>query len=130
MVANKWPKTLGACVDKLYSMRQQRLVVQAKVETMKSEESALQDHVLNNFKKDEVEGAKGKLASASITRTTVANVTDWEAFYKYIKKNEAWDMLQRRVNDSAYRARLEESVVVPGVEAFGVVKLSITKAGR
>lgn len=130
MGANKWPKTLGACVDRLYTMRQQRLVKQAEAEKMKSYEVALQDHVLNNFKKDEVEGAKGKLASASISRTTVANVTDWEAFYKYIKKNEAWDMLQRRVNDAAYRARLDDKVAVPGVEAFGIIKLSITKAGK
>ena len=60
----------------------------------------------------------------------MAQVQDWEAFYKYVAKEGAFDLLQRRVNDSAYRARLDDQIKVPGVEPFGVVKLSITKSGK
>jgi len=125
-----YPKTIGGCVDQLYKMREQRLVIQKKVDEMKSAESALHDHIINSFKKDEIEGARGKAASASISHTTVAQVDDWEKFYKYIAAEGAFDLLQRRVNDGAYRARLEDEIVVPGVTAFSFPKLSVTKVAK
>ena len=125
-----YPKTLGGCVDQLYKMREARLVVQKKVDDMKAAESALHDHIINGFKKDEIEGAKGKAASASLSHLTVAQVDDWEKLYQYIAKEGAFDLLQRRVNDSAYRARLEDKLVVPGVQPFVAVKLSLTKVQK
>ena len=41
-----YPKTIGGCVDQLYKMREQRLVIQKKVDEMKSAESALHDHII------------------------------------------------------------------------------------
>ena len=123
----KYPKTLGACVDLLFKQRNARLAAQKKVDAQKAEESALSDYILNTFQKAELEGAKGKLASASLAHSTVAQVDDWEKLYKYIEENKAFDMLQRRVNDGAYRARLEENLVVPGVTPFVTTKLSLNK---
>jgi hypothetical protein len=130
MPTKPFPKTLGACVDALYKMREKRLLAQRKVDASKEEETALRDHVLQAFGKDDVEGAKGSLAMCSITRNTVADVNDWDALYEYIYKEKAFDMIQRRVNDSSYRDRLEQGVVVPGVQPFVVIGLSITKVNK
>jgi hypothetical protein len=123
----KLPKTLGACVDALYKMREQRLAAQKIVDASKTSEEALKLHVLNNFNRQEVEKSSGKLATCAITRRVVAEVQDWDALFKYVSENDAFDLLQKRVNDTAYRARLEENVEVPGIEPFEVVSLSITK---
>jgi hypothetical protein len=126
-MSTKFPKTLGACVDHLYKLREQRLAAQKKVDETKGVEEALKNHILTNFQQADVEGARGKLASASVQRRVVADVQDWEALHKWVAKNDAWDMLQKRVNDTAYRARLDENVEVPGIEPYTVVSLSITK---
>ena len=126
----KFPKTLGGCVDMVYKMREGRLQAQKKVDEMKAQEGAVHDYIINSFKKDEIEGAKGKVASASINQSVVAQVDDWEKFYEYIAKESAFDLLQRRVNDGAYRARLEDKLTVPGVQPFTVTKLSVTKVGK
>jgi hypothetical protein len=126
----KFPATIGGCVDQLYKLRAERLKVQKKAEELGSNETALRDHILNTFSKDNIEGAKGKLATAGISRRTVANVEDWDQLYKYVLKNKAFDLLQRRVNDSAYRERLEQNEVVPGLKPFQVVTLSLSKASK
>lgn len=123
----KFPKTVGACVDALYKMRAKRLEAQKMVDLSKSQEEALKQHVLANFAEITVEGARGKLASANITRRVVADVEDWDAFFSWVAKNDAWDMVQKRVNDTAYRARLDENVEVPGAVPLTVVGLSLTK---
>lgn len=127
----KFPDTLGACIDLAYKAQKKRLDYQHKMdvvlEKMKAEEKAIEDHIINSFNKQEVDGSKGKLATAGIKRLTVAQVKDWGRFYAWIAKNRAWEMLQRRVNDKAYRDRLEAKQKVPGVEPFVVIKLSLTK---
>ena len=126
----KPPKTLGACVDVLYRMREERLAVEKTVDALKNEETAMRDYIINTFSKSDIEGAKGKVASCSVIRKTVAQVEDWDKLYNYIEKNKAWDLLQRRVSDTAFRERLEAEETVPGVNPFVVVSLSLTKAGK
>jgi hypothetical protein len=125
--AYTFPKVLGNCVDKLYRLRQERLAAQKAVDAIGAEETALRDHIIANFGKTEIEGAKGKVASCGITRKTVGQVKDWEKFYTYIKRTSSFDLLERRVNNKAYNDRLEAKQPVPGVEPFQVVGLSITK---
>lgn len=123
----EFPKTLGACVDKLYEMREKRLKLAAEVEKMQGQEYELREHILTMMNEQDMEKATGKLASASMKPTIVARVQDWDVFYEYIRKNKAFFLLQRRVNDSAYREILENNKTVPGVESARVVGLNLNK---
>lgn len=123
----KPPKTLGACVDAMYRLRADRHAAQRAADTIGAEEELMRTHIIDTFNKDDIEGARGKLASCSITRRRVPAVKDWDKLYQYIHKNKAYELLQRRVHEGAWMERLENKKVVPGVEAFDVIKLSITK---
>lgn len=122
-----FPTTVGAAIDRLYKLRELRKTHQREADKVGEEESALRDHLINTVKKSELNGAVGSLASCSLAPKTVARVTDWTAFYKYIKKHEAWDMLERRPSNAAYALRLEANEAVPGVEPFVVQGLSLHK---
>jgi hypothetical protein len=126
----KYPKTLGACIDLAYKMRSERLELDKEVEKLKEEEAALKQHIMNSFDKVNIDGARGKVATASLSPRTVAQVEDWEALQKYIKKTGAFDLLQRRVNDAAFRERLDAKKTVPGVVPFVITTLSLTKASK
>lgn len=123
----KLPKTLGACVDLLYKMRAERLEHQKQVDLAKGKEEALKQHILANLNKQGGEKFGGKVATATISRRTCANVTDWDTFFGWVAETNSWDMVQKRVNDTAYRARLDENVEVPGAEAFEVVSINLNK---
>lgn len=122
-----FPKTIGACIDQMYKLRQQRAEIERKAEKIKEQENELEKHILDTFTKTDLDGARGKLAVAGISQSTVPTVKDWEQLYKYIQKEGAFDLLQRRVSATAYRERLDHQVVIPGVEAFVVTKLSLKK---
>ena len=47
----------------------------------------------------------------------VPKVVDWDAFYGYIYKNQAYHMLERRPSRAAFRELYEAHKPVPGVEA-------------
>jgi seryl-tRNA synthetase len=124
------PKTLGTSIDRLYSMRQQRLEAQKKVDELKASESELQQHIIALMGKQRTEKASGKLATASRSLTDTAEVEDWSAFNDFIIENEALELLQWRPNLGALKERWAEKETVPGVSRGSVVKLSLRKSSR
>lgn len=125
-----FPKTLGAAIDTLYSLREERLAAQKIVDAKQVQETALHAHIIQKLEEQDMEGSKGALATASIQRSTQADVFDWNEYCKYMAKNKAWDMVQQRASITALRARWDNKVDVPGVRPVVVKKLSVTKSSK
>lgn len=123
----KFPKTLGACADRMYQLRQKRLEMQKEVDKVAAEEAALKEHIINTLPKSEASGVAGKLARVAVVTKQVPQVKDWDAFYKYVKRTGQFDLLQRRLSEVAIKERWDAGKEVPGVEHFTVVTVSINK---
>lgn len=125
--AAKVPANVGAAVDLLDRMRDARKLAASKVEQMKRDEDALELAIFDKFKKQELEGARGRAAQASVSRSEVPTADDWEQIDKYITKNKALDLFQRRLSLEAVRARWADGVAIPGVGKFTKVSLHLSK---
>lgn len=127
----KPPKTMGACADKIYTLRQKisektkSLILE--LEQLELDLKALEEHIINNLPKSEASGVAGKLARVTITKTPVPRVQDWDSFYKHIKKTGEFDLLSRGISREAIRERWEAKKKVPGVGTFDVIKVSVNK---
>ena len=122
----KFPKTMGACADRLYEVRQERLAQQKIVDQLQAEESALREHIINSLPKTDT-GASGQVARVSVVTKRVPQVADWDEFYKFIKKTGQFDLMQRRPSDAAIKERWENGKEVPGVDHHQVVTISLNK---
>jgi len=121
---------VGELIDTLYRKRAERLEAQSKVEAMEAEEKAIREQVIMMLQEQGLEGGKGGVATAGITRRVVGQATNWDEIYQYVKENDAFDLLHRRISDTAYRDRLEQGEVVPGINPVEVVGLSLNKSTR
>lgn len=124
--AKKDELPLGKLIDNLFDMRAKRAVVEAKAKDMKAEECVVEEQILERLHREEVAGSRGKKASAFVTQSVVAQVTDWDAFHAFIGKKKMWHLLQRRTSDAACREMFTLGKNIPGVEPFTKVGLSIT----
>ena len=124
--AYKFPKTMGACADRLHELRTKRLEVQKLVDQFEAEEKALKEYVIQNLPKSDT-GAQGKYYRVSVVTKVVPRVEDWDAFYKYVKKTGSFELMQRRLSDSAVAERWDAGKVIPGVDRFQAVSISLTK---
>lgn len=125
----KIPKSMGACADLLFKLRQERLALDKVVEAMKANESVLTNHIIDNLPKGDA-GAVGKTHKVIVRTEQIPQAENWEEVYAYVRKTNAWDLLQRRLNPKAVMERLEDpknKKGVPGVKLFNAVKLSLTK---
>lgn len=121
------PTSLGRCADEYHRVREIRLAMDKIVEGVKERETELQEHLINNLSKADDTGVAGLKYRAQVTTKTMPKVNDWPVFYAYVAKSGDFDMLQKRLADKAVMERLEDGVVLPGVEKMRVPSLSITK---
>jgi hypothetical protein len=124
----KMPKTIGETIDMMFSLRESKRELEAKIKTLNETYDALEAHLTSNFDKAGLDGARGKFATASIKRTTVADVTDWDAYFKYIARTKSWDLIQKRASITALRLRWDDKKAVPGVEPKTLETISLVKA--
>lgn len=123
----KIPVQLGACADLIYQLRETRLGLERQAELVKKNESLVREYIIATLPKSEAMGVAGKVCRVTVKTKTVPQVKDWDKVYKFIKENDAFDLLQRRLSDAAVSERWDDDVEIPGVEEFTAVTLSMNK---
>lgn len=127
MAKFKVPKSLATCADMLYQTREQRLTLQTTLDELKKQESELRKHLINHLPKSDASGIAGKLARATVKMKEVPQARDWSKVWKYIKKNDRFDLLQKRLSDAAVLEMWDNGKEIPGVEHFNAVTISLNK---
>ena len=122
--------TLGQAIDSLYEARAARLVKAKEVKDLQVLEAQAKVVVLTMLKETGLAKASGMLATAGITTDDIPFIKDWDAVHEYIKVNDRFDLLQRRIGVVAWRDLYKDGILVPGTEAAVDTDLSLTKSTR
>lgn len=117
-VADRIAGTLGSAIDKAFELREKKREAEKVVKLIEAEIEANNEILFQRLDAQELKKGEGKLASVSISNTTVANVEDWPAFWAWIAKNKHFHMVQKRASDPAVREIWESGKTVPGVTPF------------
>lgn len=121
------PKSIGQCADLYSEVRALRLAMEKEVEEVKACESSVKQHIIDNLSKSDDTGAAGLKYRAQIVLKPTPRVADWPSFHGYVQKTGRFDLMQKRVSDTAVKDMWEAGEAVPGVERFNAVDVSITK---
>ena len=122
------PQSIGRCADLLHDVRDLRLGMEKEVEEVKRREAEVREHIINNLSASADTGAAGLRYRAQIVKKEKRNIADWGVLTSWIRKNDRFDMLQKRLSDTAARDFAEvEGREIPGTEKILVPEVSITK---
>lgn len=121
-------RTLGELASERHALRDEKRKLN---EQLKEVDAQLKDNELELLEALDaagVEATKAAGISLSISEQVVPSVTDWDAFYGYIKANDAMYMLERRAASAAFREAHQAGLDVPGVEPFTKRSINMRKA--
>ncbi len=127
---------LPTLIDRFYKQQEKVKEKHRDVQTAEVAEKREQiklnkigDEILDRFSKDKIDGLTSSLAVAKLKPITGASVHDWRKAIAYIKKNNAFELFQRRINKAAWLEHLEarKQRPIPGIKKFQRVTLSVTK---
>jgi hypothetical protein len=101
--------------------KKSRMEAEVKAEVAKINERLMRLEGWLREKADEqgVTSFKTNHGTAFMTTVDFASVADWDAVLKFIKDNDAYDMLERRVSKTAVRGYIEANKSIPAGINYG-----------
>jgi hypothetical protein len=100
-----------------------------RVADIKAKMTMLESWLMQKAGEDGVTSFKTTAGTAFVTTTDFANVADWDAVLTFIKENDAFDMLEKRVSKTAVRAHMDETGdVPPGITYGSKIGINVRKA--
>lgn len=121
------PKSLALCADLLYETRQLRLDMDKQVAEMKSKETMLRQHLIDNLPVSDATGVAGKVARATIVTKEEPVAKNWDETFEYVRKKKAFFLLQKRLNTTAIKEVWANGKQIPGVGKIIVKSVSLNK---
>jgi hypothetical protein len=115
--------TVNKVIEAYLKLRSQKEVIeseaQEKVKGIKEQMAKLEAWIKNRADEEGVDSFKTARGTAFLSTTDFAQVADWDAVLEFIKDNEAYDLLEKRVSKTAVRGYIEEDKVVPSGINYG-----------
>jgi hypothetical protein len=123
------PEDQGLCVDLLYRVRERRLEIEREAERVGKLETMLKEHFIETLSANST-GLAGRVALVKVEPKPVPQVADYELFYEFVRKNKAFELLQRRLNEAACKERMDGDPRFAGragITIFRAKKVSVTR---
>lgn len=137
------PVNAGRCVDLYHDVRTLRLAMQKEVEEMAKREAELREHLIQTLARSDGGGAVGlRYMARKVTKTAyqfakpqtdaneaeIPGTTGWGLFTSWVRKNNAFHFLQKRLANGAVKEMWEqERRLPPGITSLEVPEISVTK---
>lgn len=111
-------KTVGTLIDEMSNIREKRRSISEQDKELEKLYKTLEEELIAAMDAQGTSKSTGKLASAGISETVVANKLDWLAFMAWMARTKNFQLVQQRVSDPAYRELRTQGKVIPGLEDF------------
>lgn len=112
-------------VDEYIELRTRRKALAAQVAEMEKNEKKLKASLIELSFALQAKTMGGNLGHVQRQRKPKPVPKNWDLVYAYIKQFDAFDLLQKRLTETAVKSRWEDGVDVPGIEAFPVDDLTV-----
>jgi hypothetical protein len=125
---------VGDVIRTYMKLRDQKAAIEGetkdRVAQLKSKMEKLEAFLKTQMDAQGLTSFKSEYGTAFLTTTDYANVADWDAVLGFIRSNEAFDMLEKRISKIAVRGYIEQTKSVPpGVNYGTKLEVNIRKPG-
>ena len=125
---------IGDVIRTYMKLRDQKAAIEAetkeRVADLKAKMDKLEAYLKAQMDAQGLTSFKSDYGTAFLTTTDYANVADWDAVIRFIRDNEAYDMLEKRVSKIAVRGYIEANKAVPPGITYGTkLEVNIRKPG-
>jgi hypothetical protein len=125
---------IGDIIRTYMKLRDQKAAIEAQlkdqVAAIKVKMEKLEAYLKTQMDAQGVTSFKSEYGTAFLTTTDYASVANWDAVLNFIRENDAYDMLEKRVNKIAVRGYIERTKTVPpGVNYGTKLEVNIRRPG-
>jgi len=113
-------------VDSYIAIRSHRLLADKAAAELKEQEEELKDTIIAKLREGNMTalGASNDLVKMSVTSEPVA--TDWPQIWEHVRTTGDFSLLHKRITTTAIKEQWADGVVIPGVIAQDVYRLTVS----
>lgn len=101
--------------------------LESEYNAQKRQVNLLKQEIMTTMRDIGTDVYSAELGRVNIIKTVIPQVTDWSLVYSHVARQDAFDLLQRRITAAAWRDRVEEQGNIPGIEPFENTTLRVTQ---
>jgi hypothetical protein len=121
-------ETVGELIDDLFLLREQRRKLAETDKDLRDQYSELEVRLIAALDLQQTSMARGRSATATLNEEELATVTDWSQVHEFIRSQNAFFLLQRRINSAAWReAAAERGEPIPGTTVFNKRSIALRR---
>lgn len=121
---------LAKSLSQLLAFKKQLRKLEAQQAPIKKKMEDLANQVIQRYSEDDLTSVKTKGGTVTRIQQVVPQLDDFTAFFEWITKNNAPELLHKRVTQDAWRERVENGETIPGVSPFTRISLQIRLKGE
>lgn len=116
---------LSTLIDAWGEARKKRLEAKREMDRLEVEEKKLKAQVIREMSLAKASSHGGQKYGANYSKKDKPTAGNWPKIYAWIKKNDGFDILQRRLTESAIELRREDKIIIPGIVMFPVEDITL-----
>lgn len=118
---------IGVQIDALFDLREKKRALEEQIKDLNVLIEQKEGVLYETMDLEETTKGAGRKASISLGTSLVPQITDWDEYWKYIRRNNAFELLERRPAVAAWRehASRRKDGMVPGTVPFEKRKLTL-----
>lgn len=117
--------SLGTTVTGFLKLRAKITKKNKEVDELKKQASEIESIIIKELEQNKTTRADVMLGSVTLKPKNVFSAKDWKKIYAYIIKKKDFNILQKRLGQTALDEYLEDGVKIPGVEKMIKKSLSV-----
>lgn len=121
------PTSLGDMIEALAELRDRKRDLSEQFKEIDRQYRELEARILDRLDQENAQFSGSSRHRATVSEVTVPSVTDWDAFYEYVKNNDALYLFEKRVASAPWRELVESGEQVPGTEPYTRRSISLRK---
>lgn len=116
---------LSELIDAYGEARKQRLAKKHEVDALEVIENKLKVQVVKAMIDAKASSHGAKKYGVNYKRKIKPVAGDWSKIYGWIAANDGFDILQKRLTDTAVQARWDDKIIIPGIIEFPVDDITV-----
>lgn len=117
---------LPELVKTLQAVKKERSDLSKKDKELEAQKLELEEQIIQSLDAKGIDLARTDTGRVLINESVVAQPEDWDSIFKFIRENNYFHLLIKRLNNAAYRELLENFGELPGAVTFTQRKLSLS----
>lgn len=118
-------ESVGDKINAMHLLRENKREMERRIKELEGQIQVIERDLIDSMDSQGLKLSQTERARAEVIEATVPNIDDWDSFCAYVRKHNAFYLMERRPSASACNEMFGLRKTIPGITAFTKRKIRL-----